>query len=259
MRVLLVGFLTMTLAFPVQAKVIGKAVEYRHDGAVYVGYLAYEETVSAARPGVLVVHEWWGLNDFAKEQVEKLAQMGYVALAADMYGKGVVTNDRKEAARLAGEVRGTPKMRERALAALKVLAGQPQVDSKRLAAMGFCFGGTAVLELAYAGADAKGVVSFHGGLTSPKPEDLQNLKAKFLVLHGADDPLVKPEEIAAFQDAMRKGGADWQMVYLGGAVHSFTSPGAGSDKSKGVAYDATAAARSFRYMRDFLAEIFGRP
>ncbi len=240
----------------VQAKVVGQTVDYRHNDTVLQGYLVYDDALKGKRPGVLVVHEWWGLNKFAKERAEKLAELGYVALAVDMYGQGKVTQDREEARKLASHVRSTPLMRERAKAGLEILAKHKLVDPQRLAAIGFCFGGTTVLELAYSGADVRGVVSFHGGLTAPKPEDMNKIKAKILVLHGAEDPHVKPEEIAAFQEAMHKAGTDWQMVYYGGAVHSFANPAAGSDKSKGVAYDSKAAARSWQHMRLFLKEIF---
>ncbi len=157
---------------------------------------------------------------------------------------------RKEAGRLAGELRGNPALlRARAQAALKALAQIPEVDPQRLAAIGFCFGGTTVLELAYTGAALKGVVSFHGGLTAPQPEELKSIKAAILVLHGADDFHVTGEAIAAFQEAMRKGGLDWQMVYFGGAVHGFMNPANGSDKASGVAYDARAARRSWPICR----------
>ena len=149
----------------VEAGVVTKTVEYRQDGTVMRGFLAYDEALKGKRPGVLVVHEWWGLNDFAKNQATKLAGLGYVALAADMYGGGVTTGDREEAGKLAGALRGNPDLlRARAQAALDFLAADPRVDPKRLAAIGFCFGGTTVLELAYSGADLAGVVSFHGGL-----------------------------------------------------------------------------------------------
>lgn len=250
--------LTLALGLEVQAKMVTKVVEYRQDGTVCKGYLAYEDALRGGpRPGVLVVHEWWGLNDFARQQAERLASLGYVSLAADMYGQGRTTRDPEEAARLAGEMRGNRSLlRARAQAALTALAETPEVDPKRLGAIGFCFGGTTVLELAYAGADLKGVVSFHGGLVSPQPEELKAIKAAILVLHGADDPLVSAADIAAFQDAMRKGANDWQMVYFGGAVHTFTNPAAGSDKAAGVAYDAAAARRSWEYMQDFFSEIF---
>jgi dienelactone hydrolase len=241
----------------VEAKVVTETVEYRQDDTVMQGFLADDDTLTGKRPGVLVVHEWWGLNDFARDKAIKLAELGYVALAGDMYGNGITTTDREEAARLAGGLRDKPNLlRARAQAALKVLAANPRVDPKRLAAIGFCFGGTTVLELAYSGADLAGVVSFHGGLPQPQPGDLERLKARFLVLHGANDPLVSAADLAAFEQAMRQAGADWQMVFFGGAVHSFTNPEAGNNKAAGVAYDARAARRSWRYMQEFFQEIF---
>lgn len=241
----------------VEARLVTKTVEYRQDGTDMRGFLAYDDALPGKRPGVLVVHEWWGLNDFAQARAEKLAGLGYVALAADMYGDGQTTKDREEAARLAGALRGRPELfRARVRAALQTLAVDPRVDPKRLAAIGFCFGGTAVLELAYAGADLAGVVSFHGGLARPQPDDLPRLKAKILVLHGADDPLVPGADIAAFQEAMRGAGADWQMVIFGGAVHSFTNPAAGDNPAAGVAYNAKADRRSWRCMQEFFKEIF---
>jgi len=241
----------------VQAKLVTKTVEYSQEGTKCRGFLAYDDALKGKRPGVLVVPEWWGLNDFSRQKAEQLAALGYVAFAADMYGGGAATTDPQEAAKLAGALRGDRALlRARAQAALQTLTANPLVDPQRLAAIGFCFGGTAVLELAYTGADLKGVVSFHGGLTSPQPEELQGIKAAVLVLHGADDFHVKPEDIAAFQQAMRKGGIDWQMVYFGGTVHGFTNPAAGNDPSTGVAYNARAARRSWQDMQDFFQEIF---
>ena len=249
---------SLLAATPAMAKVVTQVIPYSQNGTNLKGFLAYDDAVTGKRPGVLVVHEYWGLNEFAKQRAEKLAQMGYVALAADMYGEGKVTQNPEEARQLAGHIRSTPLLRQRAQAALQVLAAQKQVDPQRLAAIGFCFGGTTVLELAYSGAPVRGVVSFHGGLTVPKPEDRQNIKASFLILHGAEDPHIKPEEIKAFQEAMGQSGADWQMNFYGGAVHSFANPAAGNDKSKGVAYDARAATRSWQAMQLFLQEIFNR-
>ncbi len=236
---------------------VTKSVEYRQNGTGCRGYLAYDNAFRRKRPGILVVAEWWGLNDFAKSQAEKLAGLGYVAFAADMYGEGATTTNREEAAKWAGELKGNSALlRERARAALKVLAAEPLVNPRRLAAIGFCFGGTTVLELAYAGADLAGVVSFHGGLPVPSPKDLKRLKASVLVLHGAEDPHVPPKDVAAWKKAMDQGGADWQMVLFGGAVHSFTNPAAGADKASGVAYNAGAARRSWKYMQDFFRDIF---
>jgi dienelactone hydrolase len=256
MKQVLAIILLLFLAAEVQAKLVTKTVEYRQDDKVFQGYLAYDDVGRARRPGVLVVHEWWGLNDFARKRAEQLAGLGYVALAADMYGQGATTANPQEAAQWAGELKGQPQLRARAQAALKVLAAAPRVDPRRLAAIGFCFGGTTVLELAYSGADLAGVVSFHGGLPRPQPGDLKHLKASILVLHGADDPHVPPADVAAWQAAMRQAGADWQMVFFGGAVHSFTNPAAGTDKASGVAYDRRAAPRSWRCMQEFFKEIF---
>ena len=256
LKYFLVIILTLILAPEVQAKLVTKTVEYKQDGTICKGYLAYDDALKGKRPGVLVVHEYWGLNDFARKKAEQLAGLGYVAFAADIYGQGLVTTDPKEAGRLAGELRGNqPRLRARAQAALKVLSETPVADPQRLAAIGFCFGGTTVLELAYAGADLKGVVSFHGGLTSPQPEELKSIKAAILVLHGADDPHVKAEAISAFQEAMRQGGIDWQLVFFGGAVHAYMNPAA-NNRAAGVAYDARAARRSWQYMQDFFKEIF---
>jgi dienelactone hydrolase len=253
------GALTLACLFltQVEAKVVTQTVTYRQDGTAMQGFLAYDDGLQGKRPGVLVVHEWWGLNDFARERAQKLAGLGYVALAADMYGNGVVTSDPKEAGKLAGALRSNPDLlRARAQAALKFLAADPRVDPKRLAAIGFCFGGTTVLELAYSGADLAGVVSFHGGLPKARPDDLKGIKAAVLVLHGADDPHVPPADIAAFEQAMRQAGADWQMVFFGGAVHGFANPAAGDNRASGVAFDARAARRSWRYMQEFFQEIW---
>jgi len=238
------------------AKVVTESVPYVDGDVQLEGYLAYDDAVEGKRPGVLVVHEWWGLGEHARDTARKLAELGYVAFAADMYGKGKLTTDRTVAAKWAGELRGTPKIRTRAAAGLAVLAANPRADTGRLAAIGFCFGGTTVLELAYSGAKLAGVVSFHGGLVPATEEDQKRLHAKFLILHGADDPGVKPDVIAATQDALRKAKADWQMIYYGGAVHSFTNPAAGNDNSRGAAYNPTAARRSWEHMKLFLAEIF---
>jgi dienelactone hydrolase len=249
--------LTLLAVTEVQAKLVTRTIEYKQDDTVMRGFLAYDDALKGKRPGVLVVHEWWGLNDFAKKIAERLAGLGCVTLAADIYGNGRTTTDREEAGKLAGALRGNPPLlRARALAALKALAADPRVAPKRLAAIGFCFGGTTVLELAYSGANLAGVVSFHGGLPKATPEDLKRIKAAILVLHGADDPRVSAADITAFEQTMRQAKADWQMVSFGGAVHGFTNPANGNNPASGVAYDARAARRSWQYMQDFFREIF---
>jgi dienelactone hydrolase len=245
------------MATGAQAAIRTEKVVYRHGDTELVGFLAYDDAVKGTRPGVLVAPEWWGLNDYARRRAEQLAGLGYVAFALDMYGKGKTTSDPKEAGQLAGTFRNDRRlMRARASAGLDVLKNRPQVDPARLAAIGYCFGGTVVLELARSGADLKGVVSFHGGLATPNPADAKNIKGKVLVLHGADDTFESSAEIAAFQEEMRQARVDWQMVYYGGAVHSFTNPDADRAGIKGVAYNEAADRRSWQAMRDFFAEIF---
>ena len=239
------------------AKLKTSVVEYKHGDTVLEGYLAYDDAVKGKRPGVIVVHEWWGLNPYARMRTEQLAKLGYIAFAIDMYGKGVIAKDAKEAAALSGIYRADRAlMRARANAGLEVLKRHTLTDVRRVAAIGYCFGGTTVLEMARSGADLAGVVSFHGGLSTPNPGDARNIKGKVLVLHGADDPAVLPDQVMAFQDEMRKAGVDWQMVSYGGAVHSFTNPEAGNDPSKGAAYNEKADRRSWEAMKMFFVEIF---
>jgi dienelactone hydrolase len=243
-------------ALPARAELVSKMVEYKQGDTTLEGYLVYDNVIQGKRPGVLVVHEWWGLNDYPKQRADQLAQLGYVAFALDMYGKGVVAKDRSEAGKLAGQFKGKPIIRERAKAGFDVLAAQELVDPKRIAAIGYCFGGTTVLELAYSGAPLAGIVSFHGGMVSPKPEDDTHIHAKVLVCHGADDPHVPGDDIEAFAAAMKRAGADWQLIAYGDAVHAFTNPKAGSDKSSGVAYNQKADERSWKHMKTFFDEIF---
>jgi dienelactone hydrolase len=252
--------IVLSVAVSAEARLQTRVVEYRHGGVVLEGYLAYDDAFKGKRPGVLVVHEWWGLNDFIREKTENLARLGYVAFAADIYGKGVRTTDFEEAAAISGKYKkDTDLFRERTRAGLTKLKSLRQTDGRYLAAIGYCFGGTAVLELARSSADVKGVVSFHGGLGTEHPAAVNALKASILVLHGADDPYVPPEEVASFQEEMRKAGADWQMILYGGAVHGFTNPDAGSDKTKGVAYDEEADRRSWQAMRNFLYRMLLQP
>lgn len=237
------------------AKVITAAVEYMDGDAVCQGILAYDDAVKGKRAAVLLVHDWMGVSDHQKDQVQQLAALGYVALAADVYGKGVRPTNSQEAGAEAGKwYKDRALLRARVRAGLDYLAAQPQADATRLAATGYCFGGACALELARSGAPLKAVVTFHGALTTPTPEDAKNIKAKVLVLHGADDPYVKQDDVKAFMDEMRAGGVDWQLVQYSGAVHSFTDPRAGSDNSKGAAYSASADRRSWRAMRDFFEE-----
>lgn len=241
---------------PLHAEVKTTLVEYKHGDTVLEGLLAWDDALPGKRPGVLVVHEWWGRNDYIRSRAEKLAALGYVAFALDMYGKGVVAKDPKEAGALAGKIRGDGAlMRERAAAGLDVLRKDERVDAKKIAAIGYCFGGTVALELARSGADLAGVVSFHGGLGTKAPAEKGKVKAKVLVLHGADDPHVPVADVTAFEEEMRAAGVDWQVVSYGGAVHAFTNPAAGNDPSKGAAYNESADRRSWEAMQAFFGEV----
>jgi dienelactone hydrolase len=242
---------------PARAELKTQMIEYTEGGATLEGYLAYDDAQKEPHPGVLIIHEWWGLTDYVKQRADQLAKLGYVAFALDMYGKGVLAKDAREAAALATIYKNDRKlMRGRAAAGFEVLRKHPVADPENLAAIGYCFGGTTVLEMARAGLPLNGVVCFHGNLDTPAPEEAKNIKGKVLVLHGADDPNVPKEQIAAFQDEMRKARVDWQIIHYGGAVHSFTNPDAGNDPSKGVAYNEKADRRSWEAMATFLEELF---
>lgn len=258
MKTLLGGLImAVIMVTSAQAAIRTERIEYRHGDALLEGYLAYDDSCTGKRPGVLVVHEWWGMNAYAKKRAEQLAALGYVAFALDMYGKGKATTDSKQAGEWAGAFRNDRKIcQARAAAGLDVLKKRAQVDPARIAAIGYCFGGMVVLEMARGGADLKGVVSFHGSLATPDPGDAKKIKGKVLVLHGADDTFVPAAEIAAFQEEMRRSLVDWQMVYYGGAVHAFTNPDAGKAGIKGVAYNEAADRRSWLAMRSFFDEIF---
>ena len=255
----LICALSSLLAFlgVARAEVVGKDVEYTQDKTVLQGYLAYDDSLKGKRPGVLVVHEWTGLGPYVKRRCEQLAKQGYVAFGADIYGKGVRPQTPQAAGAEAGKYKNDRALlRARVRAALEVLKNHELTDAKRMAAIGYCFGGTAVLELARSGAEIAGVVSFHGGLSSPTPGDAKNIKAKVLALHGADDPNVPPTEVTAFENEMRQGGVDWQLIAYGGAVHSFTDWDAGNDNSRGAAYNERADRRSWEAMKQFFAELF---
>jgi dienelactone hydrolase len=198
-----------------------------------------------------------GLDDNAKGHAVQLAELGYVAFCADIYGKGKNPTDMAGAAKMSTLYKTDRQLyRGRVNAGLEMLKKQKFVDTTKIAAVGYCFGGTGVLELARAGAAIDGVVSFHGGLDSPAPQDGKNIKTKILVLHGADDLYNPPENVAAFEKEMRDSKVDWQMIKYGGAVHSFTDKNAGTDNSKGAAYNERADRRSWLAMKDFFAEIF---
>lgn len=258
---LLGGLVTASAA---HAKMVTQPVRYAHGGVKLEGFLAYDDAkVSAASkaPGVLVIPEWWGLNEYPKSRAEQLAQLGYVALAADMYGAGVVTLDPKKAGELAGQFYGKSLMAERAQAGLDQLLATGLVDASRVAAIGYCFGGATVQALAFSGAPLAGIVSFHGSLIPPSAEAAAKTKAQLLICHGAIDPFVKPEEVDAFKKALDAGKLDYEFISYSGAVHAFTNPRADEvAKLTGlpIAYNAAADRASWAHMRTFFAEIFAK-
>jgi len=243
-------------AASVRAAVHYDKVEYKQGDTTCEGLLVYDDIFQGKRSSVLIAHQWKGLTDYEKMRGEMLAMRGHVVLCADVYGKGVRADNPKDAGALAGKYKGDRALlRARINAALDFLRKQERVKPDQIAAIGYCFGGTTVLELARSGADVKGVVSFHGGLSSPTPDDAKKIKGKVLVCHGADDPNVPPAEVLAFQKEMRDAKVDWQFVTYGNAVHSFTDQNAGNDNSKGVAYNKDADVRSWREMKMFLDEV----
>jgi dienelactone hydrolase len=243
-----------------RAEIVTGTADYSHDGTALEGYFAYdsEEAAAGPLPAVMVIHAWKGLGEYEMMRARMLAEEGYYAFAVDVYGKGQRPQSREESAAFSGKYKNDrPLFRGRLLAAFEWLKTQPQVSVGEVAAIGYCFGGTGALELARSGAPVTGVVSFHGGLSSPTPADAANIKGKVLVLHGAADPNVPMTEVTAFADEMHAANIDWDLVMYGGAVHSFTEEAAGSDPSKGAAYDADADRRSWEAMHEFFDELFG--
>jgi len=230
---------------------------YTNNGIEFTGYLA-EPADAAGRklPGVLVIHEWWGHNAFARKQAERLARMGYVAYALDMYGDRKVTTSAGQARLWAEELYGDPRMRSRAKLGLEQLKKHPNVDTNRLAAIGFCFGGTAVIELAYSGADLDAAVSFHGNPQPAQPDDT-GIEAKILICHGEEDPHVSDEQLEAFEQAAKAKGIDYTILRYPQAQHSFTNPRAAEAGLPGVAYNSVAAEKAWQDMQQFFIETMG--
>jgi len=246
-------------ALPARAKVVGKPVDYSGPGVTLKGYLAYDDAAAGKRPAVLVVHEWWGHNEYARKRARMLAEQGYVALAVDMYGDGKTANHPDDAGKFAGEVtQNFDTAKARFEAGVGFLKGQPNVEGSKVAAIGYCFGGGIVLNMARQGADLRGVVSFHGSLGPVKPAEAGVVKAKVRAFNGADDPFVKKEAIDAIQAEMAAAKVDFQLVNLPGAVHSFTNPDAdemGKKFKLPLAYNAEADERSWSEASAFLASV----
>lgn len=246
-----------TLPMAVFAEVKTESVLYKDGDTILEGYVAYDDAIQGSRPGILVVHDWTGLQDYAKLRARQLAELGYTAFAADIYGQGIRPTDPAECAKQAGIYKGDLSLlRQRVTLALEQLKMQPHVDVKRLGAIGYCFGGTTVLELVRSGAPVKATVSFHGGLATTMPAEAGKVAGRVLVCHGADDPYVKPEEVDAFKAEMEKAKVKLEFIPYAGAVHSFSNPAAGDDVSKGNAYNEVADKSSWESMKRLFAEVF---
>ncbi len=260
--IILAGMTFMVLMFGLgqaQAKIVGKAVDYTAGGVTLKGYIAYDNSVKGKRPGIIVVHEWWGLNDYVRKRARMLAELGYTALAVDMYGEGKQAEHPDDAGKFSSEVmKNFDTARARFLAGEDLLKKEPTVDPDRIAAIGYCFGGGVVLNMARQGTDLKGVVSFHGMLMPVKPAEPGMVKAKILVLHGADDKFTTPEQIQAFKDEMTKAGADYKFIAYPGALHGFTNPEAtayGKKFNIPLAYNKKADKESWDERKKFFNEI----
>jgi dienelactone hydrolase len=249
--------IVLTLASIAKAEIRMQQVEYKDGDTVCEGYLAYDDAIQDLRPAVLVIPEWWGLDDYPKHRADQLAKMGYVAFVADIYGGGKNTQDPKQAGAWATPFLTDRKLyRTREMAGLDTLLSQKYVDKSRVAAIGYCFGGTGVLELARAGAPLVGVVSFHGGLSRTADEGPDNIKAKILVCQGGADPMVPAKQLADFEAEMKEVKANYQINIYSDAQHAFTNPAADSHHIPGIGYNEQADKRSWSAAKDFFAEIF---
>ena len=244
----------------VEDKIVTQTIEYRQDATVMRGFLAYDDVLKGKRPGVLVVHEWWGQNEYMRKRARMLAELGYTALALDMYGEGRLASHPDDAGKFSSELmKNFPVAKERFLAALDFLKKQPTVDPERIAAIGFCFGGGVVLNMARQGVDLKGVASFHGSLAVVKPDQPTPIKAAVRVYNGADDKFIPAEAIEALKKEMADQKVNFKFVNYPGAVHAFTNPEAtelGKKFNMPIAYNAAADKGSWADMKKFFKEIF---
>ena len=256
-KVLFYGWLSCLLAGQAVAEVQTRTIAYQHGNSELEGYLAWDDRFDGKRPGVLVVHEWWGLNEYARSRVRQLAEKGYVAFAPDMYGAGKVTSHPDQASAWMKEIQeNVQQWVARADSGLSVLKQQAVVDSGQLAAIGYCFGGATVMHMAYAGLDVDVVASFHGSLPVASESQLAGIKATILVAHGNADPFVPAERVGAFRAALAKSAADWTMIEFGGVKHSFTNPGAGDYGIDALVYDPSADRQSWQMLLWLLDETF---
>ena len=253
----LTALLLLCLTAAAPAEVVTSIVNYTDDDVILEGFLAHEEKVDAPRPGVLICHQWMGLSDHERTVAKQLAELGYIAFALDIYGTEERPSNRSEASARSGYYKNNPdELRRRARLGLEQLRQLPQVRETKIAVIGYCFGGTTGLELARDGADVQGVVSFHGGLSTPRPAGPGDITAKLLICHGAVDPYVPDEEVATFMSEMNEAGADYQFIAYADAVHSFTHTELSTDNSQGAAYNEKAHRRSWLHMQVFFHELF---
>jgi dienelactone hydrolase len=251
--VALSGLLAMSGAV---ADVRTATIDYQHEGVKLQGFLAWDDATQAPRPGVLVVHEWWGLNDYARSRAVELAKQGYAAFALDMYGQGKVTTHPDQASTWMKQVQqNVEQWVERANAGLQVFSKHPAVDANRLAAIGYCFGGATVMHMAYAGLDLAAVASFHGSLPVADAQ-ASDIRARILVAHGNADPFVPAEKVESFKQALDGAGADWTLMVFGGVKHSFTNPSAGDYAMEALAYDENADRQSWQMLLWLLEDAF---
>ena len=235
-----------------EAKIHTEVIAYQQGTQKLEGYLAYDDSIRGKRPAILIFHDWMGLGPYQQGRAKLLAQMGYIAFAADIYGKDIKPKDVAEAAQLSSRYKlDRSLLRLRAQSAFNLMKADPRVDAQQIAAIGYCFGGTSALELARSGIDLADLVSFHGGLDSSDHQDTTPIKTKILILHGANDPMVPPKQVAEFTEEMKRRNVDWHLIAYGGAVHAFTNPDAGSDVSKGAAYNPKADHASWKEMKSF--------
>jgi dienelactone hydrolase len=257
------GTILFLLAMVVSARgeIRGEPVDYVAGDTTMKGYLVYDDGFAGKRPGILVVHEWWGTNEYVRRRARMLAGLGYVALAVDMYGEGKQARHPDDAKKFSGEIRNNmPLARKRFLAARKVLSENKFTDPERIGAIGYCFGGGVVLQMARDGVDLVGVVSFHGVLSTDAPAKPGSVKAKILVLTGADDKFVPPEQVEAFRREMTAAGADFRIISYPGALHAFTNPDADEYAKKfnmPIGYNAEADKESWAAMQVLFKDIFG--
>jgi len=262
MKSYLVGFIAIILSVCAHAEIKSQIVEYTVDGESFTGYLAYDDQLQGKRPGVLVVHEWWGHNDYVRRRADMLAELGYTAFALDMYGTGKVAQHPEDAKRFMQAVMDNMEAAEKRFdAGYNILRNHPSVETEQIAAIGYCFGGSTVLHMAREGVDLDGVVSFHGILATETPAQNGQVKAKLLVLTGADDPMVPSFQVDAFREEMTEANVSFKLYSYPGVTHAFTNPAAdelGKRFNMPLAYDPGADADSWQKMQKFLSEIFAQ-